>query len=61
MNFDIIINIIIGLIIGIIIYYANHKSYKYKGPDSNIIKNNIYKLNDKCYKFVPIVYICPLK
>ena len=61
---DLIINIfvvIIGLVIGIIIGYFIFKEYKYKGPDSNIISQEIYvDSNGLEYKFVPKVCICPI-
>lgn len=30
------------------------------GPDSNIIKKNVYKHFDRCYSYTLVPYICPL-
>lgn len=57
----IIINIMIGLIIGVIIGLIIFKQYIYKGPDSNIIVQQVYTdENGNKYKWVPIVCICPI-
>lgn len=60
MGFNIILTIATGFLFAIILYFSLFKLYKYKGPNSNIIKKEIYRLNDKCYKFVPAVYMCSL-
>jgi len=59
-----IVYIILGLTTGIILgkIYDDFCERKktYSGPDSNIIKNNIYiDSGGKCYKLVPKVHICP--
>ncbi|AYV78754.1 MAG: hypothetical protein Edafosvirus30_5 [Edafosvirus sp.] len=58
---DEILNIIIGLIIGVVIaIFYNSYNVLYRGPNSNEIKNKIYKDNDgNCYRLVPVVHICP--
>lgn len=56
---NIILNITLGLIIGFLIYLTLNCSNIYKGPNSNIIKKQVFELNGKCYKFVPVVHICP--
>ena len=53
-----ILSCLIGFILGIIFFWKYNK--KFKGPDSNIVKNKIYKFNNKCYKFIPSVCFCPL-
>ena len=56
-----IITLVIGLTIGIVFGYLIFKQYDYKGPDSNIIINEIYtEPNGKKYKWVPKVCICPI-
>jgi hypothetical protein len=59
MNIPNIISFIIGFIIGFIIY-KNLKKCKYHGPNSKDIIGKIYKKNGKCYKFIPVVSICPI-
>lgn len=61
MDFNIIISILFGFFVAFLLFITTHKFYEYRGPNSNEIKKNIYKLNDKCYKFVPVVHICPIK
>ncbi len=57
---NIITNFIIGIIANLIIYILLLKyNVKLKGPNSNIIKKNIYKFKNKCYKFYVKPYICP--
>jgi len=57
-----LINTFFGILIGWLI--GHHLSCKYKrnyhGPDSNIVKEMIYKFKDKYYKFTPNVCICPI-
>jgi len=56
-----IIIIIIGLIIGIIIGLLLFNKNIYKGPDSNIISQQIYVDSDgKKYKLIPKICICPI-
>ena len=58
---EIIIHIILGLIIGMIIGYKLFKENIYKGPDSNIISQEIYTEKDGTkYKWVPSICICPI-
>ena len=54
----ILISILLGFITGyilsrIMIHIYHKKIQEYHGPDSNIIKNNIYKFKNKFYKFIP--------
>ena len=56
-----IITIIIGLVIGIVFGYLLFKEYKYTGPDSNIVSQEIHSdSNDKKYKWIPKICICPI-
>ncbi len=48
----------VGFLIGYLIAKSLFKQYH--GPDSNIIKNQIYKKDNICYRFVPQMYICPI-
>lgn len=61
---NIIINLltlIIGLSVGLILGYYMFKKINYKGPDSNIVVNEIYAESDgKKYKWIPKVCICPI-
>ena len=49
------IDCILGFILGIFIILF-FKKQSYHGPDSNIIRNNIYYdlKNNKCFKLIPI-------
>jgi hypothetical protein len=49
---------ILGLIIGIILAYCYVPKVKYIGPDSNKVKNYIFKNNKGCYQFVPFAVVC---
>lgn len=58
---DQLLNSVMGLILGIFLaYFINTTRQLYKGPNSNIIKKQIYTRNDKCYKLEPVVHICPI-
>lgn len=57
---DNILSLIFGIIIGIFIYRMLFKQVIYKGPNSNFIRHKIYQENGKCYKFNPIIHICPI-
>lgn len=46
-----ILIVIIGFLFGII--YYNFINIIYHGPNSNIVRKNIYKFNNKYYKFTP--------
>ena len=50
--------IISGILIGIILFYIVKKPFVYRGPNSSIIKKQIYMKNNKYYKLEPVVYIC---
>ncbi len=57
-----IISFLIGLVIGILIMKLILRKYniQYKGPNSNDIKKNYYKYNDKYYRFTTEICFCPL-
>lgn len=56
---NILINIIIGIIFGIFIFFITVRSVIYRGPNSNIFRKEIIKNKNKCYMFVPKIYLCP--
>ena len=56
---DILLNITIGSLIAIIIYKLIVPSVIYKAPDSNVIKTQIIKDNNKYYILTPVIHICP--
>lgn len=55
---DILSSIVLGIIFSILIYFLFGFNIKYHGPNSNIIRKKIYKVDDKCYMLEPIVHIC---
>jgi len=57
---DITLSLVIGIAFGLIIFYicAYLKQNKH-GPNSRDIVKNIYKHNGMCYKFEPVITICP--
>ena len=60
-NMDRLISSIIGIILGACFaIFINYNNYLYKGPNSNIIKKQLYEQNGKCYKLEPVVHICPI-
>lgn len=53
--------LILGLVLGMVLGYFMFKGYIYKGPDSNVVINQIHTEPDgKKYKWVPKVCICPI-
>lgn len=56
---ELIIGIILGYVMHCIYYYIN--ALEYHGPNSNIFRNQIFKKNNECYKFKPVIHICPKK
>lgn len=53
-------SILMGIIFAILIYFLFIQKVTYHGVNSNKIKNKIYKIDGKCYKFIPRVHICPI-
>jgi hypothetical protein len=53
-----LMSIIFGCLFGFIIILMINKPV-YHGPNSNVIRKQIFKQNGKCYKFNPVVHICP--
>lgn len=54
-----IMSLIFGIVVGILVYRALFKQIIYKGPNSNLIRHKIYNVEGKCYKFNPVIHICP--
>lgn len=52
MNIIILGIIISGFLFGIFFFYY-FLNIEFHGPNSNIIRNNIYKFNNKYYQFTP--------
>jgi len=57
--FNIILSIIIGTILGFLFYSIKFPNINYHGPNSKNIVNKVYTQNNKCYKLIPRVTICP--
>jgi hypothetical protein len=58
---NISVSILLGILVGYILYYfISPSSIIYKGPNSNIIKHQIFKYNGKSYRLVPKIYLCPI-
>lgn len=58
---DYLVNSLVGLIIGMCLaYFINYTRRLYKGPNSNIIRKQIYRNNGNCYKLEPVIHICPI-
>jgi Na+/H+ antiporter NhaC len=53
-----IISIILGFIVAVFGYFIFGFNIKYKGPNSNDVRNKIYRVDEKCYMLEPIVHIC---
>ena len=55
-----IFSCIFGIIIGVIIFNIFDKNRAiYHGPNSKNIIKYIYTKNNKCYKLIPHITICP--
>ena len=53
--------ILFALLFIYLFYLFRKINYKIvKGPDSNIIRTQIYDFNNKYYTFTPEICICPL-
>lgn len=57
--YKILFNLIWGFVFGLVIGNYLLKKTKYKGPDSNSIKKKIYRKYNKCYRLIPLTFICP--
>jgi len=51
------LNILLGIFCGIVGYHYIGR-IRYRGPDSNIVRNEIYKIGNECYMFIPIKCLC---
>lgn len=58
---NIIISILFGFFVGYILFYIIiQKSIVNKGPNSNLIKHQVFKHENKCYRMIPKIYLCPI-
>jgi hypothetical protein len=60
-KWDYIISVILGILCGYLlkkIFFSNNVIYR--GPDSNEEKYKVYQEDDKCYRLVPKICICPI-
>lgn len=58
---NIFISILTGMILSIILVNIYIKEIPSKhGPNSTIIRNKIYKENNKCFRLEPRIKICPI-
>tara|TARA_Y100001958_G_C21168537_1_gene500774 strand:+ start:775 stop:966 length:192 start_codon:yes stop_codon:yes gene_type:complete len=58
-----LITALFGFILGIFTFLIYNKFInrnKYHGPNSNIIRKEIYKYKDKYYMYEPVICPCPL-
>jgi hypothetical protein len=52
-------SITLGILLGIIIYYSLiYEKPIYIGPNSNVIKKMVFKLDNKYYILKPVIYDC---
>lgn len=56
---DILYTVLLAIFISLVIFFISYPFTTYKGPDSNIIRKQIYRYNGKCYKLEPVVHMCP--
>lgn len=65
MYIDVICSLSFGLLLGVCIFYLFICNTKYntiyRGPNSGIVKKQIFRHNNKCYVFEPRIYICPTR
>ncbi len=54
---------IIIILLGMLIGYELKKNTQIivHGPDSNVIRNRIFKINNRKYRFKPYICICPIR
>ena len=58
---DIIVSILFGFFVGyILFYFISIKFTVNKGPNSNLIKHQVFEHDGKCYRLVPKIYLCPI-
>jgi len=58
---NIFISILTGIILAIILVNIYIRKIPLKhGPNSSIIRNKIYKDNNKCFRLEPRIKVCPI-
>jgi len=57
-----VFSILFGLLLGYFLIRALYSQAIYHGPDSNIVKRQIFfdEETQQCYRFMPKSYVCPL-
>ena len=55
---DIISSMILGIVFAIFAYFLLGFNIIYKGTNSKIIIKKVYKVDDKCYMFEPVIHLC---
>lgn len=53
-----LLSIVLGVTVGILSYPYVQGQIQMHGPDSNIVRKEVHVLNNKCYKYEPIPYLC---
>ncbi len=54
-----LVNIFFGIIIVFTIYSLFNKNIEH-APDSNVVRKQIFKSDNKCYMLEPVIYVCPI-
>jgi len=57
MRLSIFLGSLIGLFLGYII--KRYRSSVHKGPSSTKIQQTVYQDDGKCYRFTPVIHVCP--
>ena len=53
-------NILLGFVLVIILNVLFHKNPNVHAPDSNVVRKQVFRNDNKCYVLEPIIYVCPL-
>jgi hypothetical protein len=53
-----ILSLLLGFVVGYVLFLLTYKKIIFRGPNSNIIRRQIYKKNGQCYKLTPFVVKC---
>lgn len=61
-KFDVVFSVLMGVFLMILArpVCKGESCFNYKAPSLKEIREHAYKINDKCYKFVPKDVQCPL-
>lgn len=59
MDIKILMSCLLGVLTGM--YLINYYKQEYHGPDSNLVKKQLYQLESgECFRYEAIPHICPL-